>query len=208
LAAAPGWPPPDQLRESGLRPAWGRGARGALRVRARPPLSSYSIAAEFGCRATTVSRALPPRHRGGMGRPAAVAPGQIYGRLTVLRELPERSRGGRVFRCLYACGRETEARAVELRKGKIRSCGCLRDETRPSGQTPPPSVHSGQHDGRLIDLHRGGRESPSDARMFSCGCDCGSPTTVGGANLTRGHTRSCRPARRRRTSLRYPGRWQ
>jgi hypothetical protein len=94
-------------------------------------VSSYSIAAELGCRATTVSRALR-RHRirARMGRPAVVVPGQVYGRLTVLGELRERSRGGRVFRCRCARGRETGARAVELRQGKVRSCGCLRDETR------------------------------------------------------------------------------
>jgi hypothetical protein len=155
-------------------------------------LSSYAIAAELGCRATTVSRALR-RHRitARMGRPAVVVPGQVYGRLTVLGELPGRSRGGRVFRCLCACGRETDARAVELRQGKIRSCGCLRDETRPSGHTGPPRVQSGQRYGRLVVLHEARRESPSDARIFACGCDCGSTTTVRGANLASGHTRSC-----------------
>ena len=115
-----------------------------------------------------------------MGRPAVVVPGQVYGRLTVLGELPERTRGGRVFRCLCACGRD--ARAVELRQGKIRSCGCLRDETRQSGQTRPPRVQRGQRYGRLVVLHEAGRASPSDARMFTRGCDCGSTTTVRGAN--------------------------
>jgi hypothetical protein len=83
-------------------------------------LSSYAVAAELGCRPTTVSRALR-RHgiAARMGRPAVVAPGHSYGRLTVLAELPKRSRGGRVFRRLCACGRETDARAVELRQGKI-----------------------------------------------------------------------------------------
>jgi hypothetical protein len=68
-------------------------------------LSSYAIAAELGCRATTVSRAL--RRYGiavRMGRPAVVGPGQVHGRLTVLGELPERTRGGRVFRCRCVCG--------------------------------------------------------------------------------------------------------
>jgi hypothetical protein len=155
-------------------------------------LSSYAIPAELGCRRTTVSRALR-RHGIGarIGRPAVVVPGQVYGRLTVLGELPERSRGGRVFRCLCACGRETEARAVELRQGKIRSCGCLRDEARPSGHTRPPSVRSGQRYGRLVVLHEARGDSPRDARVFSCRCDCGSTTTVRGANLTSGHTRSC-----------------
>jgi hypothetical protein len=155
-------------------------------------LSSHSIAAQLGCRANTVSRALQ-RHGipARMGRPAMVAPGQVYGRLTVLAELPGRTRGGRVFRCRCACGRETDARAVELRQGKIRSCGCLLDEARRSGHARPPSVHSGERYGRLVVLHEAARESPRDARTFSCRCDCGSTTTVRGANLTSGHTRSC-----------------
>jgi hypothetical protein len=40
-------------------------------------------------------------------------------------------------------------------------------------------------------LHEAGRASPKDPRMFTCGCDCGGTTTVRGANLSSGHTRSC-----------------
>jgi hypothetical protein len=156
-----------------------------------------------GCRPTRSRRssaAAPPpfpgrcaamaSRRGWDGRPWSCR-ASSYGRLTVLGELPERSRGGRVFRCLCACGRETDARAVELRQGKIRSCGCLRDETRLGGHTRPPPVQSGQRYGRLVVLHEPGRESPTGARVFSCGCDCGGTTTVRGANLTSAHTRSC-----------------
>jgi hypothetical protein len=155
-------------------------------------LSSYAIAAQLGCRANTVSRALQ-RHgiTARMGRPAVVGPGQVYGRLTVLGELPERTRAGRVFRCLCECGREADARAVELRQGKVRSCGCLLDDARRSGHPRPPSVYSGDRYGRLVVLHEAERQSPRDARMFSCRCDCGSTTTVRGPNLTSGHTRSC-----------------
>jgi hypothetical protein len=39
-----------------------------------------------------------------MGWPAVVVPGQVYSRLTVLGELPEQTRGGRVFRCRCASG--------------------------------------------------------------------------------------------------------
>jgi hypothetical protein len=132
----------------------------------------------------------PPRHHGAHGAAGRRA-GPGLRPADVLGDLPERNRGGRVFRCRCACGRETAARAVELRQGKVRSCGCLLDEARQSGHTRPPSVHGGQRYGRLVVLHEAGRQSPRDARSFSCRCDCGSTTTVRGANLTSGHTRSC-----------------
>jgi hypothetical protein len=155
-------------------------------------LSSYAIAAELGCRATTVSRAL--RHHGiaaRVGRPAAVRPGELYGRLTVLNELPARVRGGRIFRCLCACGRETEVQAGELRRGKVRSCGCLRDENWPGRHVPPPAVQLGERYGRLVVLHEAKREGPGQPRIFTCRCDCGNTTTVRSPNLRSGHTRSC-----------------
>jgi hypothetical protein len=100
-------------------------------------LSSYAIAAELGCRATTVSRALR-RHgiAARMGRPAVIVPGQVYGRLTVLGELPERTRGGRVFRCCAPAGarprrgpsscdreRSAPAAACATRQGRAATAG-------------------------------------------------------------------------------------
>jgi hypothetical protein len=116
-----------------------------------------------GCRPTRSqwsSAAAPtpfPGHYAATASRRAWDSGQVYGRLTVLAELPERTRGGRVFRCRCACGRETRARAVELRRGKIRSCGCLLDDARQSGHTRPPRVHSGEPYGRLVVLHEAGR---------------------------------------------------
>jgi hypothetical protein len=58
--------------------------------------STYKIAAELGCDDATVSRALRRFGiKGRLGRPAAVKPGEVYGRLTVIAELAERDRGGR-----------------------------------------------------------------------------------------------------------------
>jgi hypothetical protein len=62
--------------------------------------STYTIAAELGCDDATVSRALRRFGiKGRLGRPAAVKPGEVYGLLTVIAELAERDRGGRVFLC-------------------------------------------------------------------------------------------------------------
>jgi hypothetical protein len=153
-------------------------------------LSSYAIAAELGCRPTTISRALR-RHgiAARMGRLAVVAQGQIYGRLTALAELAQRTRGGRVFRCLCACGRETDARAVELRQGRFAPAAVC--ATRHGRAARRRGCKADNATGGWSSLHEAKRESSGDARMFTCGCDCGGTTTVRGANLTSGHTRSC-----------------
>jgi hypothetical protein len=152
-------------------------------------LSSYAIAKQLGCRPTTVSRAL---QRFGiaarMGRPAVVQIGESYGRLTVLEERPVRVRGGRVYRCQCACGRERDVEAAELKRGKASSCGCLQEHAiRPK---PPATIHSGERYGRLVVLHEVDREG-TGSRLFACRCDCGKTTTVHGRNLRSSHTRSC-----------------
>jgi hypothetical protein len=89
-------------------------------------LSSYAIAAELGCRPTTVSRAL---HRYGiharMGRPAVVAPGQVYGRLTVLGELPGRTRAAVSFvACACAGARPPRGRSNCDRERSAPAAAC------------------------------------------------------------------------------------
>lgn len=56
-----------------------------------------------------------------------VEPGDEYGRLTVIEELPRECSGNRKFRrirCSCKCGNITEARLSNLRSGAVVSCGC------------------------------------------------------------------------------------
>lgn len=59
--------------------------------------------------------------------------GAVYGRLAVMAELAqvEKPSGGynRVFLCLCECGQKKAVRMQHLRSGRIKSCGCLHDET-------------------------------------------------------------------------------
>jgi len=50
-----------------------------------------------------------------------VKPGEIYGELEVIREVP--SSGKRCFLCRCSCGREFEARLAHLRSGQTQTCG-------------------------------------------------------------------------------------
>jgi len=54
--------------------------------------------------------------------------GQVFGRLTVLERVKRRGHKEIYWRCQCTCGKLTEVMAQNLREGKIRSCGCLKDE--------------------------------------------------------------------------------
>lgn len=66
-----------------------------------------------------------------MRRHASVRPGETYGRLVVLDEIPAdcRPHGVRVFRCRCECGQIWVGPGSTLRKGHTRSCGCLKSES-------------------------------------------------------------------------------
>lgn len=57
---------------------------------------------------------------------------QIFGRLTVIGELPDvyyPSGARRVqWKCMCECGKETNVLACQLTSGKTKSCGCLKNE--------------------------------------------------------------------------------
>lgn len=52
--------------------------------------------------------------------------GQRYGKLKVLRLLPERQGGSLVWLCRCDCGNTTKLRGNTLSAGAVKSCGCLR----------------------------------------------------------------------------------
>ena len=57
--------------------------------------------------------------------------GQKFGRLTVIEELSERNKHGKiVYKCICDCGNTVNASGHLLRNGTIKSCGCLRLEGR------------------------------------------------------------------------------
>jgi len=53
---------------------------------------------------------------------------QIFGRLTVIRLLDERSYGHTVWECQCECGKLTTVYRGHLISGATKSCGCLRNE--------------------------------------------------------------------------------
>lgn len=60
------------------------------------------------------------------GRPCAVQVGERYGRLVVVRRVPNSGRGKARFLCRCDCDNEVVVLADSLRNGTTKSCGCLR----------------------------------------------------------------------------------
>ena len=61
-----------------------------------------------------------------------IAPGQVFGRLTVLEEAPAPTEyttyTGLWYRCRCQCGNEAVVRRASLVGGRTKSCGCLQRE--------------------------------------------------------------------------------
>ena len=62
--------------------------------------------------------------------------GRKFGRLTVLKLLPERKNGQPVWLCRCECGKTAEVRRSSLTSGQTRSCGCLREKIYGGGRPP------------------------------------------------------------------------
>lgn len=59
-----------------------------------------------------------------MPKPIIVSAGDVFGKLTVLREFPHSPCAPRMFECRCECGRVKAIMLANLRKGFSRTCGC------------------------------------------------------------------------------------
>ena len=68
-----------------------------------------------------------------MGKKFDVKPGDVFGRLVVVKELPSQRSGNqsrRMVLCRCSCGKEKEIRLSHLYNHKIVSCGCYAREVK------------------------------------------------------------------------------
>lgn len=76
-----------------------------------------------------------------MNQPLVIKNGDRFGKLTVVRELPNDGRGRR-FKLKCDCGKSATVRLGQLRYGKTKSCGCLfiasLNNTRTHGRSSDP----------------------------------------------------------------------
>lgn len=106
--------------------------------------------------------------------------GQKFGKLTVLEELPERNKFGKiVYKCKCDCGSTCNVIGLHLRNGNTKSCGCLQSL----------NIKTGTKFGRLTVLDK--INDKKLGKAYECLCDCGNITYVRGTMLQNGNTRSC-----------------
>lgn len=111
--------------------------------------------------------------------------GQRFGRLVVISQAEKNQMGRTMWYCRCDCGKSVIVSGVNLRTGKTKSCGCLREI---KGKENLIDL-TGRKFGRLVVL---GRESVEQRHVhWRCRCDCGNEVVVTGNNLKKLHTTSC-----------------
>ena len=107
--------------------------------------------------------------------------GQRFGRLTVIeRDFSRKDECTSAYwLCKCDCGNITSVSSSNLRRGNVKSCGCLRviDLT-------------GQRFGRLTVIERD-LNNKGNGAYWLCKCDCGNIKSIYGGNLRSGNTKSC-----------------
>jgi len=118
--------------------------------------------------------------------------GQKFGRLTVIKRVPNNKYGGVMWLCECSCKEKKKlvVRGSSLRSGCTQSCGCLqRDKVGEIGRSRKINM-AGKRFGRLVARGEVGKDKWGDY-LYKCECDCGSFVVVPGKHLRSGNTQSC-----------------
>lgn len=126
--------------------------------------------------------------------------GQKFNRLTAIEPSGRVSKSGeRIWRCSCECGAESEVAVGALRRGAIKSCGCLQVDTRPKRALDLRD----RRFGRLVAIEPTEKRSRSRV-VWRCKCDCGKEKMVAAYDLTSGVRLSCGCSRYDKTLRRAP----
>ena len=144
------------------------------------------------------------------------------GKLTVICELEERDKYGlKLWLCSCECGRSIKTTGSAIKRGRVRSCGCMRYETRKKNNrnsksqkneliiletlpaktnvakqrreiTVSTKIGANQRFGKLTTLKPiYPIDYVNDVIRWECICDCGRHVTVRERQLISGKTKSC-----------------
>jgi hypothetical protein len=101
-----------------------------------------------------------------------------FGRLLVLEYISER----KTYICKCDCGNYKELRSIDLRRGSVKSCGCLHKERELD--------LVGQKFTMLTVTERLGKTKDGHY-LFKCICDCGNEKVIEGRLIKKGAVTSC-----------------
>mgnify|MGYP007070112635 CR=1 FL=1 len=106
------------------------------------------------------------------------------------------------WKCQCDCGNICEVAGVNLRHGRVKSCGCLKKESDRSPNQKNTINMLGKKFGHLTVIDRDGSDQRGEAKWL-CECDCENKTKISilGSNLRTGHTTSCGCERRSKGEL-------
>lgn len=113
--------------------------------------------------------------------------GDKYGLLTVVKLHKRTKRGGSLWLCECECGNLTVVRYDHLARGRVKSCGCLREKGHRSKQLV---VREGDRHGRVKVVGRAANDKHGNA-MWDCECVCGTKLVVKASRLASGRVKSC-----------------
>ena len=113
--------------------------------------------------------------------------GQVFGRLTVVREAGRSKHRNVQWECECACGNTIITLGHSLRRGYTKSCGCGRaDAVSRAQKIDLLGFRIG-----LITVLRETGEKQGNQYLWEYSCECGGSGVAASGNITRGHTKSC-----------------
>ncbi len=142
---------------------------------------------------------LNPRQTG--VRHAKDVTGLRWGMLVAVELIEVRDGGHAYWRFNCDCGGSHVAAAANVKRGHIRSCGCIQGERKAAAAARRAMPRKPRNSTRTIDEtgNQYGRwtvveQAPRDHRriaLWSCECACGTVRTVSGDTLRSGRSKSC-----------------
>lgn len=120
------------------------------------------------------------------GRPIKDLVGQRFGRLTVIKRVENSQYNQVQWLCKCSCGNTKITTQALLKRGKVKSCGCLKKQV--CGYSNINNL-VGKKFGRLIVVKRVDNKG-RDVRWL-CKCTCGKAKIVSSKHLLSKSTRSC-----------------
>lgn len=107
--------------------------------------------------------------------------GQRFTKLVAIAKMYKHGDVGYLCKC--DCGNETWFRAYELRRGIVKSCGCLKHDI--------SNDLTGRRFGKLIVVGNPKRDKESHNVIWECRCDCGNTAFIPANQLLKGNNKSC-----------------